>query len=79
MQDHREIAFESAVEHSLLSAGGYEKGNPNAYDRARALHPVITLEFVQQTQPKPWKTLTDYYGNRADESFLDELTKALEE
>jgi hypothetical protein len=27
MADHREIAFESAVEHSLVIAGGYEKGH----------------------------------------------------
>src|SRR5579872_7109331 len=78
MIDYREIAFESAVEYSLVTSGGYEKGDPNLYDRARALHPAVTLGFVQQTQPKAWEALATYYGSRADEAFLYELTKALE-
>jgi hypothetical protein len=41
MADHREIAFESAVEHSLTTFGGYEKGDPALYDRASALHPKL--------------------------------------
>jgi hypothetical protein len=36
MADHREIAFEAAVEHSLTTSGGYEKGDPALYDRTRA-------------------------------------------
>src|SRR6202011_663195 len=78
MEDHREIAFEDAVAHSLLTSGGYEKGDPSLYNRARALHPAITLDFVQQTQSTAWKVLADYYGDRAADAFLDELTKALE-
>ena len=78
MVDHREIAFEDAIEHSLTTSGGYEKGDPALYDRTRALHPHIVLEFVQTTQPKPWKVLADYYGASAGDALLGELVLALE-
>ena len=60
MADHREIAFESAVEYSLTTSGGYEKGDPALYDRTRALHPHLVLDFVQTTQPKSWQVITAY-------------------
>ena len=78
MVDHREIAFESAVEHSLLTSGGYEKGNPAQYDRTRALHPHLVLGFVQSTQPKSWQAIDAYYGGTAADAFLAELTLALD-
>jgi hypothetical protein len=38
MADHREIAFESAVEHSLTTSGGYEKGAGKTPDPAPPKH-----------------------------------------
>ena len=78
MVDHREIAFESAVEHSLATCGGYEKGDSAFYDRPRALHPHLVLDFVQTTQPKSWQAIAAYYGANAAEAFLNELTLALD-
>ncbi len=34
--NHREIAFEKAIEDSLLSKGGYEKGDPAVFNRERS-------------------------------------------
>lgn len=34
---YSEKAFEEAIEHSLLTNGGYSKGNPNDFDREVAL------------------------------------------
>jgi len=78
MVDHREIAFETAVEHSLLTAGGYDKGDPAQYDRTLALHPHLVLKFVQTTQPSKWQTIVAYYGKGAGEAFLAELVLALD-
>ena len=75
MVDHREIAFESAVEHSLTTSGGYEKGDPALYDRTRALHARLVLDFVQTTQPKSWQAIAAYYSGNAAEAFLLHLTK----
>jgi type I restriction enzyme R subunit len=78
MVDHREIAFESAVEHALTTSGGYEKGDPALFDRARALHPHLVLGFVQTTQAPKWDAIAAYYGKTAGEAFLSELTLALD-
>ena len=76
--DYREKAFETALEQSLLSTGGYEKAHPKDFDPIRALHSNLVLDFVQQTQPDQWKVIADYYGPRAATALLDELTKALD-
>lgn len=78
MVDHREIAVEAAVEHSLITSGGYEKADPALYDRTRALYPHLVLEFVEATQPTKWQAITAYYGTNAAEAFLAELTFALD-
>ena len=62
MVDHREIAFEIAVKHSLTTSGGYEKGDAALYDRNRALHPRLGLEFVQTTQAKSSQAIATWYG-----------------
>jgi type I restriction enzyme R subunit len=78
MVDHREIAFESAIIHSLTTSGGYEQGDPKLYDRTRALHPQLVLSFVQSTQPRQWQAIADYYGANAPEAFLSELAITLD-
>ena len=78
MIDHREIAFESAVEHSLVGAGGYEKGDAALYDRTRAIHPHLVLDFVQNTQAAKWHAIAAYYGKSAADALLAELTLALD-
>ena len=78
MADHREIAFEDAIVHSLVTAGGYTQAANTLYDRARAVLPSITLDFVRTTQPKPWAVIAAYYGAGADNAFIEELTKALD-
>src|ERR1700722_4678391 len=78
MVDHREIAFESAVEHSLTTSGGYEEGDAALYDRTRSHHPHLIVDFVQTTPPKSWQAIATYYGANAAEAFLNELTLALD-
>jgi type I restriction enzyme R subunit len=52
--DHRERAFEAAIEHTLLTVGGYIKTAPDAFDRDRALDPAVFIDFVKETQPETW-------------------------
>jgi len=49
--DHRERAFEAAIEHHLLTAGGYTKADPGNFDQERAIDPTVFLAFVKATQP----------------------------
>ena len=41
--DHREQAFEAAIEHTLLTGGGYIKTAPEAFDRERAIDPAVFI------------------------------------
>lgn len=74
---HKEIDFENDIEHALLSQGGYEKGDPNTYDRETALFPADVIAFVQKTQPKIWARLTGLDAAKAPAMLLDSLVKEL--
>ena len=47
--DHREIAFETAIEQSLLASGGYVKANKEDFDRERCLDPTVLIPFLMET------------------------------
>lgn len=74
---HKEIDFENDIEYALLSQGGYEKGDPNTYDRETALFPADVIAFVQKTQPKIWARLTGLDAAKAPAMLLDSLVKEL--
>ena len=52
-----EKQFENDIEYSLLTYGGYEKGEPKAFDRVVALDTDTLISFVKATQPKSWKSM----------------------
>ncbi|MFZ5223290.1 type I restriction endonuclease subunit R [Enterobacter cloacae] len=74
---HKEIDFEKAIEHELISKGGYEKGDPYVYDAESALFPADVVAFVQHTQPKVWARLTMLDAHKASTLLLDSLIKEL--
>lgn len=76
--NHKEIAFEGAIEQSLLTQGGYAQGNPTTFDRARALDPTLLLPFIRQTQPKLWEPIAAYHGKDAEKVILDDLCRTLD-
>ena len=75
---HTEQAFESAIEHHLVTAGGYESGDPDQFDRERGLFPQDVLAFIQETQPKEWAYLEKLQKDKAAETLLDDLCRALD-
>lgn len=76
---HTEETLEALIEAHLVDAGGYEKGSPSDYDRARALLPQTVLAYVQETQPKAWEKLLKIHKDKLDALFLDALCKALDQ
>jgi type I restriction enzyme R subunit len=76
--DHRERAFEAAIEHHLLSASGYAKGDPAGFDRERAIFPEEFIDFVKATQPEVWQALEKLHGAETGAVVLGDLTKALD-
>jgi type I restriction enzyme, R subunit len=74
---HTEQAFETAIEHYLVSSGGYEPGDRDAFDRERCIDPTVFLAFVRETQPKEWAYLVTPQKDKAGETLLDDLCRAL--
>jgi type I restriction enzyme R subunit len=76
--DHKESAFEDAIEHHLLSAAGYAKADPANFDRERALDPMVLIPFVKETQPDTWESLEKLHGSDTEGVVLDDLCKAMD-
>lgn len=70
-----EKQFETDIEHSLLTYGGYEKGDPKAFDRVTALDSATLISFVKTTQPKSWEKYETIYGTSAEKSLIDRFCK----
>jgi type I restriction enzyme R subunit len=75
--DHKEIAFEAAIEESLLTKGGYLAGDPLAFDRELALDRTELFAFLRDSQPKAWAKLEGLLGAQTDSTVLDNLLGAL--
>tara|TARA_B100000315_G_scaffold252069_1_gene288088 strand:- start:7595 stop:10588 length:2994 start_codon:yes stop_codon:yes gene_type:complete len=76
--DHKEIAFEDAIEEHLLNQDDYKKGDKEKYDPKRSLDPAEVLSFIKKTQPKEWVYLKNLQKDKAEETLLDDLCRALD-
>jgi len=74
---HTEYAFETAIEHHLTTAGGYEKGDRDGFDTERGLFVGDVLTFIRETQLKEWEYLANIQKDKAEETLLDDLCRAL--
>ena len=75
--DHKEIAFEAAIEEGLLTHGGFLKGDPEAFDRELALDRGELFAFLRGSQPKTWAKLEGLLGPQTEATVLDNLLGAL--
>jgi len=75
--DHKEIAFEAAIEESLLTHGGFLKGDSEAFDRELALDRGELFAFLRGSQPKRWAKLEGLLGPQTQSTVLDNLLGAL--
>jgi type I restriction enzyme, R subunit len=75
---HTEAAFETAIEVTLISSGGFAKGDREVFDRDRAIDPTVFLSFVQATQPKEWEYLKNLQKAKAEETLIEDLCRALD-
>lgn len=76
--DHRERAFEEAIEYHLLNVAGYSKANRDNFDRERALDPTVLVPFLRETQPETWQVLEKLHGSNTEAIVLDDLCKAMD-
>ncbi|MDF9834402.1 hypothetical protein M2103_002652 [Ereboglobus sp. PH5-5] len=79
MSLHKEISFENEIcAHLAAHDWLYAEGDAARYDRARALFPSDTLEWLQQTQPDAWKILAKNHGTAAGDTVLNRLRAELD-
>jgi type I restriction enzyme R subunit len=77
---HKEIEFENDICAGLAAQGWlYDPADAAQYDRARALFPADVLDWVKQTQPKAWESLTKSHGAAAEATLLDRIRKQLDD
>lgn len=78
MMRHSEEAFETAIEMDLISNGGYTKSSTDTFDPTHCLDPTILMPFIKSTQPDEWAYLVNILREKAKETFIDALCKALD-
>lgn len=80
MNLHKEISFEDEICGHLAAHGWhYASGDASLYDRSRAFFPADLIEWIKQTQPSAWETLTKNHGSSAEGVLLDRLRKQLDD
>jgi len=73
--DHKEKKLEEAIEHYLITEGGYIKGESSSFNRELALDTDTLLTFIKDTQSKEWDRYQTIYGSGSEKAFLDRLCK----
>ncbi|MFO0737562.1 MAG: type I restriction endonuclease [Labilithrix sp.] len=78
MAKTKELHFEDAIQHDLLSDRGWAKGAAADFDRKTALVAKDLFAFVQDTQTATWNDLKKHHQAGLESAVLDTLVKALE-
>lgn len=73
---YQEKDFETAIEEHLVNSG-YNRADKVVFDRKRCLDTSAFLSFVCETQPKEWEYLKNLQKDKAEETLLDDLCRAL--
>jgi type I restriction enzyme R subunit len=76
--DHRERAFEAAIEHHLITEAGYVKAEQALFDQERAIDTTQFIPFLKEAQLRIWEKLERLLGSRTEETILDDLIKAMD-
>jgi type I restriction enzyme R subunit len=77
MPGHTEVAFESAIEHGLVTGDRYAIRGPQAFDPDAALFPEDVIGFIRQSQPARWDQLEAMLKDRTTATVIECLTKEL--
>lgn len=75
---HTELTFEEAIEASLLSNGGYVKGDSKDFDAQLGLFPSYIIDFLKDTQPKQWDKLSTIHKDDVETKVIQRLIRELD-
>lgn len=78
-QSLQEKNFESDIEQSLITAGGYIKGNPHDFNRETALDEKTLLAFIRKTQERAWEKHRTNYPDNPEQALLRRFQQEVSE
>src|SRR5699024_6997883 len=72
MLEKKEARFEQDIESILTSTGGWKsvRFQDTNYDSKLGLDPKALIDFVKETQPRPWKRYVKIYKEEAESKFM---------
>jgi type I restriction enzyme R subunit len=73
-----EKAFEEAIEQSLITQGGYIKGEPAQFNAGLAIDTFTLIKFINDTQKDEWDKLAQVHGVEVEKKFLYRLNQELD-
>ncbi len=73
-----EHTFETAIEQSLITSGGYQKGEPKEYIPSLGMFKSDVLTFLKQSQPKQWEKISRIHGAEVENRILQRLYKEMD-
>lgn len=73
--DVKEKRFEQDIEEYLTREGGYETGDPSAFDRKLALDKNTFISFIKKSQPKKWERYVKIYGSDSERQVIDRFNR----
>lgn len=73
-----EQAFEEIIEESLITRGGYVKGEAGTFDKALAMDVNTLFSFIKNTQKKEWDELVKIHGLDIEKKFLYRLNQEID-
>ncbi len=78
MKPTSESAFESDIEHVLLTRSGWQKGSVGDWDKDGAIFPAEAFAFIQATQPALWDQMAGLHGAELASKLTAALRKELD-
>lgn len=77
--DYKEKRFEQDIEEYLTTYGGYQKGDPSAFDRDKALDTGTFLSFIRTSQPKQWEKYEKIYGTNSEKKIIERFCREVKQ
>jgi type I restriction enzyme R subunit len=77
--DYKERRFEEDIEASLITDGGYVKGNPNNFNCEIALDEGTFVEFIKRSQPKLWERYVKIYGVAPEKQIIARFVREVKQ
>ena len=78
MKSHTEQAFEQAIENSLLTHGGYIKGDNKNFNTQYAVDTKYLFQYLQTSQPKQWEKLRSIHNSNIENKVLHRINQEME-